>query len=285
MLSRKPKVIRRKRAEETIKIIENGYYECNGHHELSPITTTIYLQSDILKRIKTQIAGDYIPLNNRFIREYANSGQYDTNIEIWNISSLGAANELYKLYPKDKICILNFASARNPGGGFLNGAQAQEESLVRSSTLYSSLSHAKSFYHVNEAAKSAVYTHNTIYSENVTILRHDSETEDLLEYPYIVDFITCPAVNRRLTENVKNSSVIDDIMIERTRILFAIANKHKVEHLVLGAWGCGVFRNDPWFIANMFLNLLTSEFYGTFKSVTFAILGDDVYKCFQEAFK
>jgi len=106
-----------------------------------------------------------------------------------------------------------------------------------------------------------------------------------MEYPYAIYFITCPAINRRLTENIKNPLLIDDIMIERARILFAIANKHKVEHLVLGAWGCGVFRNDPWFIANMFLNLLTTEFSGTFKSVIFAVLVDDVYKCFQEAFK
>jgi uncharacterized protein (TIGR02452 family) len=296
LIRRNKKVCKRK-AEETLRIINAGYYECGGHHNIPPPITTIYLQADVLKRIKQPIKNDYIPLDNRFVRKYIETrGEvYNTDIELWNISSLGAAQKLRSRYPNDKICVLNFASARNPGGGFLNGAQAQEESLVRSSSLYTSLSQAESFYDVNNAAgvkdpsvssgkPSSVYTHNIIYTENVIVFRDDSEDENLLEHPYIVDFITCPAVNRRINQLMSNFDV-DNVMIQRTVRLFAVAKKHGVQHLVLGAWGCGVFKNDPWFIINMFLQQLSNDFQGTFKSVVFAVLGDSIYNCFREAIR
>ena len=237
------------------------------------------MQSDILKRIKCIVEDDYILLDNRFVRQYAIPGLYDTYINVSNISSLGAAQTLRTIHPNDKICVLNFASAKNPGGGFLNAAQAQEESLARSSTLYASLSQAHCFYNTNTAANSSVYTHNIVYSDNITVFRDDSGDEILLEYPYTVDFITCAAVNRRITQRMSS----ENVMIERTRRLFAVTKKHNVEHLVLGAWGCGVSKNHPIFVINMFLQQLRGDFKGIFKSVTFAVLGDNMYNYFREA--
>lgn len=130
---------------------------------------------------------------------------------------------------------MNFASAKKPGRGFINGAQAQEESLARSSSLYASLSEAPTFYDINERANSKVYTHNIIYSERITVFRDNSEDEDLLENPYIVDMITCPAVNRRIT-NKMNDNEVNHTMVERARRILCVAVKHKVQHLVLGAW-------------------------------------------------
>jgi len=119
-------------------------------------------------------------------------------MEIMQMTSLEAAEILHKQFPEEKITILNFASAKNPGGGFLNGANAQEESLARCSTLFGSLIEANAFYDTNEAA------HNIIYSENVIIFR-DSEETYLLDSPYTVDIITSPAVNRKLTRNLNNN--------------------------------------------------------------------------------
>ncbi len=48
--------------------------------------------------------------------------------------SLEAA-EVYAKQGK-KVCVLNFASATNPGGGVVNGSSAQEECICRCTTLY-----------------------------------------------------------------------------------------------------------------------------------------------------
>jgi len=274
-----------KNARETLCVIQAGYYKSKDQKsktEISLPNTTLYLEENIIKHLKLRIKDPYVPLTNRFVRQYAVPGTYNTNITVVNDSSLVAAHKLRESYPNDRICVLNFASAKNPGGGFLNGAQAQEESLARTSTLYSSLSDAKCFYDINEAAKSRVYTHNIIYSENVTVFRDSSAEENLLKTPYIVDIVSCPAVNRRLTKSSIKDTIVDDVMIERTRMIFSVTKKHDVGHLVLGAWGCGVFGNSPQFVCNMFLDELKEDFKGTFKSVVFAVIGDENYKCFQE---
>jgi uncharacterized protein (TIGR02452 family) len=272
-----------KTATETISIINDGFYEIQSSRKnISSPITTLYLEADIVKYLKLRIEDDYIPLNNRFVREHATPGLFATEISVVNDSSFGAAQKLRSLYPNDRICVLNFASASTPGGGFLTGAQAQEEALARCSTLYASLSDAKCFYKINQAAKSKVYTHNIIYSSSVTVFRDDSQNENLLDIPYMVDVISCPAVNRRLTNSIPENA-INDVMIERSRMMFSVAKNHKVDHLILGAWGCGVFKNDPSFVVNMFLNQLKEDFNGVFKSVIFAVIGDENYECFQEA--
>jgi len=74
-------------------------------------------------------------------------------------------------------------------------------------------------------------------------------------------------------------------MRERAHRILAVATKHKTEHLILGAWGCGVFNNDPWIIAKMFYKLIANEFAGTFKTIMFAIPDAKIYNCFREAMK
>lgn len=276
------KCVRQRNADETVNIITAGQYDCEGTHIIPMPLTTIYLQSDIIRKLGIQ--GEYVSMDNRFVRKNTQSGKNDTLIETWQSTSLAAAEKLRTQYPDDKIAILNFASAKNPGGGFLNGAQAQEESLARSSSLYGSLSNASLFYHVNEIAKSKVYTHSIIYSGGVTVIRDTTENEGLLEIPYVVDIITCPAVNRRITHREENN-YIDSVIIERAKRVLCVAYKHRVKHLILGAWGCGVFQNDPWTIVNMFLDLLREEFEGTFNSIIFAVPDEKTYECFSEATK
>ncbi|MCP4113573.1 MAG: TIGR02452 family protein [Desulfobacteraceae bacterium] len=52
----------------------------------------------------------------------------ETVIEVTTESTLEAAHRLIKEYNCNHIACLNFASAKNPGGGFSSGSQAQEES-------------------------------------------------------------------------------------------------------------------------------------------------------------
>lgn len=161
------------------------------------------------------------------------------------------------------IIILNFASAKKPGGGFLNGAMAQEEALCYRSNLYSSLVTQKDFYNPSHALP-ITYTHRMIYSENVTIFRDDEYA--LLYQPYQVNIITCAAVNRKIC---KSDSLADKVMKERAERILYLAKMKKADHLVLGAWGCGVFGNKITFVINMFLDLIKNKFNNVFKTVIF----------------
>lgn len=134
---------------------------------------------------------------------------------------------------------LNFASGRNPGGGFLNGAQAQEESLARSSALYVSLTtrHAEGYYTENRAEKTGFYTHNIIYTPFCPLIRND---EGMLTPPLTPAFITAPAVNAGVArKHGAKEEKIKAVLEERARRVLKIAALHGHENLVLGSWGTG----------------------------------------------
>jgi uncharacterized protein (TIGR02452 family) len=196
---------------------------------------------------------------------------------------------------KTKIGILNFASAKKPGGGFLRGAQAQEESIARSSTLYPTLmtSTAQNFYTLhNKDPKGGFYSHAIIYSPDVLIIRDD---RGVWIAPVQVDIITSPAVNAGVVrKNVKDNDkagagaeeAIEKAMKERmARILFLFETKG-VRNIVLGSFGTGVFQNKVDLIGAIWADLLGSKrFAGSFDRVVFAVLGRKTYEEFKNAFE
>ncbi|MGF7535574.1 TIGR02452 family protein [Bacillus mexicanus] len=151
---------------------------------------------------------------------------------------------------------MNFASAKNPGGGFLRGSNAQEESLARSSGLYVSISTQQKMYEESKKCKNAMYTDYMIYSPDVPVFRDDDG--GLIE-PYNVSFITSPAVNTGIVKSRDKHITqyhIDIVMKKRIEKILAaaIVNGHK--HIVLGAFGCGVFKNSPEIVAKYFDEIL-----------------------------
>lgn len=184
--------------------------------------------------------------------------------------------------------VLNFASARNPGGGFLGGSQAQEESLARSSGLYPCLMAQFALYEFNRGNPSCLYSDWMIYSPGVPVFRNDDGV--LLDAPYDATFLTAPAVNAGAVRQNEPDAVgrIDATNRERARKLLWIANHHGHRTLILGAWGCGVFRNDPRAMAGMFADLLHGEFAGCFDRVVMAVYdrtaGQQVLAAFTQAF-
>ena len=200
------------------------------------------------------------------------------------------ANSFSKLQSEAKIGVLNFASAKNLGGGFLNGAQAQEESLARSSGLYASLLKAQQYYNSHRSQKSCLYSDRMIYSPYCPVFRDDNGK--LLDKPYFVDFLTSPAPNtgvvkRREPENVDK---IESVLEERGSKLLGLFAYNGCENLVLGAWGCGVFQNDPEIVAQMFWKHLSPEgaFYGKFKKIRFSVFdrtkNKRTFKAFERVF-
>jgi uncharacterized protein (TIGR02452 family) len=154
------------------------------------------------------------------------------------------------------VAALNFASAKNPGGGFLSGSQAQEESLARSSALHASLMQAGEFYERGRATSSALYTDALILSPRCPVFRDDSGAQ--LEEAHHATFISGAAPNAGALQDrhPKDLSLIPATLRRRAEYVLALAVSQGYRHIVLGAWGCGVFRNDPQLVAETFMELL-----------------------------
>jgi uncharacterized protein (TIGR02452 family) len=179
--------------------------------------------------------------------------------------------------------VLNFASGKAPGGGFLKGSQAQEESLARSSNLFLGLMQSTGFYTNNINEGTALHCDDIIHSDVVTFIRKSNGK--LLDNPFTCSVMTCPAVNAGLVERYEphNVSKIYDIMDRRIEKVLTLAAVHQYDNLVLGAWGCGVFKCEPSIIASLFnKHLNDGKFQGVFKKIRFAILED---KLIEDEFK
>ena len=179
----------------------------------------------------------------------------------------------------------NVSCATNPGGGFLLGSQAQEESIARSSGLYLTLQGKPEYYEYHRALDSSLYSNHIIYSPNVPIFRDDDG--NLLEQPWSSAFITAAAVNAGAVRKNEPNHISDILptLQERARMVLAIAAVRGSEALVLGAWGCGVFQNDPLEVANIFANLLKeSMFENRFARVEFAVFDTSTSKAAYNAF-
>ncbi len=174
----------------------------------------------------------------------------------------------------EKCAVLNFASAKHPGGGFITGAIAQEESLCRSSSLYSSIGskEAEEMYKYNSITnRSKFYSDYMLFSPNVAFFRdfNGSLISDYID----VSVITAPAVNCKIANPYENKREIRTIMQRRIRKIFDIAIQNNKSYLILGAWGCGVFGHKNEDVANDFKIVLSEEKYkNAFETIEFSVL-------------
>jgi len=251
-------------AKETVKIVEDGYYELPDHQS-----------NDLRQAIDETLAKTELIRPDAFASLVVpESSNFETSFEVRNETTLAAAERLVVQRRLDSVLCLNFASAKNPGGGYLGGSQAQEESLARSSALVKTLESKWEYYEVNRSCNTAFYTNHTILSPSVPVFRADDGT--LLDEPYLLSIVTAPAVNAGavLKNEPNRASQIEPVMAERIEKLLKLAAAKGYEHLILGAWGCGVFRNDPAVIARLFAEALLSGgvYEHRFASVTFTVL-------------
>jgi len=201
-------------------------------------------------------------------------------IEIVNETTTHAAVRLLADNKKD-IVALNFASARNVGGGFLSGAVAQEEDLCRSSGLYVCTKRKPVFYNENILCDDTFYTDNIIYSPNVPFFR--DEYNQFLDNPYYLSIISAPAPNVRSMENV-DEDVLYSVLYNRILKILHIARVYSHDNIILGAWGCGAFGNDSTMVATAFKDALTEISH--FDHVCFAVYdtheGHPIYTAFKQ---
>lgn len=175
-----------------------------------------------------------------------------------------------------KTAVLNFANPENPGGGIQLGAMAQEECLCRSSNLYLCISDHNVFddyyaYHRN--SNNHFYSDRLIYTKGVTVFKDDREVPQLMPVDewFDVDVITCAApyiAKRKYT----NQTALKELFKSRIRNIFEAALDNDVEVLVLGAFGCGAFKNPPEVVAKSFHEVIDENNYvNYFKKIVFAI--------------
>ena len=240
---------RAEKAQQTLEYFKKGrYIFAEGEIDCQSRFTTEFISEKQLDELA-------LP-DNDFTPQYetVNESVVDTILRIGNCG------------------VLNFASAKNPGGGFLGGAVAQEECLAVSSDLYNSQLQAFQYYSANRNCKTLLYTHNMIYSRGITFIRDGSL--NTVVSPVIANVLTSPAVNAGAyyrNENGKKSTVLETMEKRMRYILKLFAAKGDCK-IILGAFGCGVFGNDAADVADIFYNLLKSEgFERYFEQITFAV--------------
>ncbi len=209
--------------------------------------------------------------------------------------------EAAKTYTGKKVSVLNFASASNPGGGVERGAGAQEECLCRISTLYFCLNTPEmweGFYTPHRAEHNPLHNDDIIYTPNVTVFKTDTAIPERMEEKewYDVDVITCAAPNlRQLPSNQYNpgdgkhpvkilDSELYKLHLKRFKRILDVAVASKAEVIILGAFGCGAFQNDPKVVAKAAKDVI-EEYKNSFETIEFAIYCRDYedknYKSFQ----
>ena len=198
------------------------------------------------------------------------------------------------------ICVLNFASATNPGGGVDKGANAQEECLCRCSTLYPCLSIdgiKNVFYAPHRANGTALHNDDIIYTPKVKIIKSDNYN-NLFSYKD-VNVITCAAPNLRETpanaynhengEGVKVSNEeLQKLHESRALKILSCAAFHMNDTVILGAFGCGAFKNPPEIVASAYKKVIDENFTHTFKHIEFAVYcgrDDTNYQVFKSVFE
>lgn len=204
--------------------------------------------------------------------------------------SFQAAERMHSLYPEKRIAVLNFASATSPGGGVKSGSSAQEESLCRCSTLFPVLAQEalqEKYYFPNKRLGDNLYTDACIYTPGIKIFKsEESHPKRLPREKWIdADVITCAAPNLRKAEPLPADHLYGLHLRHGRRILDVALDNH-AEVLILGAFGCGAFRNDPKVVANAYATLM-EEYREAFDEVEFAIFhkGSEIanYDAFQKA--
>lgn len=229
----------------------------------------------------------------------SDKGRYGEPAEI--IVSKKRTFEAASGYKGQKVSVLNFASATNPGGGVVKGSSAQEESLCRCSSLYFNLNNKmmwESFYTPHRAAQNPLHNDDCIYTPGVTVFKSDNAKPELLPEKewYQVNVITCAAPNLRERpgnamnpgDGIKKVKVTDRQLLEihekRLRKILDLAVSENNEVIILGAFGCGAFLNPSHVVAQAMKNVVM-EYMHDFKVIEFAIYcrpGEDQnYKIFR----
>ena len=256
--------IRQNIFEDTMQIVKNGAYTAENGTKVSLTDISAMMKNSMLYRAIEKVN---LPELSQ-----------QTVVEVLDSDSLLAGKKLIDegYHP----AILNFANRQTAGGGVLHGAGAQEENMFRRSNLAFSLYqfHPDGIdFNIPQREERYPMDRTTggAYSPDVTVFRGtEIEGYPLLQKTYRLGVVTVAAMNR---PELKNPYEIADYLVEpileKIRTIFRIALNHGHDAIVLGAWGCGAFKNPPQHIAKLFHQVMDEEeFCNRFKKIVFAII-------------
>lgn len=192
-------------------------------------------------------------------------------VKVLNMTTLAAAAQ-YRVF--GRVAILNFANPEVPGGGVKCGAKAQEESLCRCSNLYpciASPSVYEDFYNYHYKCGRFFYSDRIIYTKDISVFKDDELNLLDKKQMFKVDVITC-AAPLTAKRSYTNKTVLYELYRSRIKNIFNVAIENNVDVLVLGAFGCGAFKNPPDIVAKAFKSIITENQYDEFfNEIVFAI--------------
>ena len=264
--------------------------------------------NDTMDFVTTKFSGPTLraQMSTRIIsdpEDFRGEKYYDDSaiIKVTNRDTFTAAKEYANIINSTNegfVGVLNFASSTNPGGGVTKGSTAQEECLCRCSNLYLTLYQEKcirEYYNINKKYMSNLGSDAIIYSRNVYVFKDKDYNMLPVKDRFYVDVLTCAAPNLR--ENPRNQYNTDaskekltltdeelyNIHVKRARNILNVAVKNEDDYLILVAFGCGAFRNNPEIVAKAYKDVLQDYMY-CFKVIDFAII-DGKYSNNYEIFK
>lgn len=244
----------------------------------------------LFEAVEKSILGTKLYLDGSTIPNLTKDRGRKMRLSVSGNRTFQAAQLMAARNPGKRVAVLNFASATSPGGGVKHGSSAQEESLCRCSTLYPVLNRRnlrEKFYSFHWERHDSLYTDSCIYSPGIKVIKSDElQPERLPEDMWFdVDVITCAAPNFRKSQPLPEDE-LRELHLKRGRKILDVALDNGVDGLVLGAFGCGAFRNDPSVVASAYAQLM-EEYKGAFDDVEFAVFywGNEVanYNAFKDA--
>lgn len=235
-----------------------GYWDKREQLKRHAVAHTEEMELHFWKEIADSVAQTKVYDEDFKGKDYKNT----PTVIIDDKTSTNAACE----YEDGVTCILNFASFKHPGGMFIEGSSAQEESLCHESFLYNVIKEQTDFYDKNNNMKNrSLYKDRALYSPNIRF----KNSEGYIGY---FDVLTCAAPNFTSAQKycgvtqAENSQVLD----QRIKYIIDIINDNNVDVAILGAWGCGVFGQNPTEVAALFKRYIDLGKLNV-KTVVFAI--------------
>lgn len=257
-------------------------------------TEKMYHTNETLKEaIEQSIRNQNLILESEKI-DYEMTGGREGKVVVSGKRTLEASEQ----YAKEgkRVCVLNFASATNPGGGVVRGSSAQEEAICRCSTLYPCLNITEmwdNFYQPHRKVENPLYNDDCIFTPEVKVFKSDTSFPEKLpeEAWWSLDVITCAAPNLRRSRNDRDKKKTDisnrelrTLHTRRIQRIFEIAMANKAEVLILGAFGCGAFCNPPQVVAEVFAKF-TEKYREYFDVIEYAVYHTDRETTNYTAFK
>lgn len=231
---------------------------------------------EISKRILTQETNHSIQTNRVYPEGFVSikrKGREQASVIVEANTTFASAKKYLSL---GKVAVLNFANPEIPGGGTKKGAMAQEECLCRSSNLYACLSDVnvlEEYYQYHRDLHTSFYSDRVIYTKDITVFKDDRDIPEMLPATewFNVDVMTCaaPCLRKRKYTNVE---ALLQLLQGRVKNILEVARDNDADVLILGAFGCGAFKNPAPVVAQAFENVMREgNYYADFKQIIFAI--------------